>query len=272
MMEVVETCCKNQELIIMKYDKNDEDLFLYGYIKQYNAKEIIMKCVNERGQYDGYAAILMVSDIWRVNYGGKKTERIRLLYESQKYAGRDIQYKNSRLLYDMLEFAKARELIITVFTMDTEIEGYVKKYDEKTIHIKKIDEFGLEEGCSVTDLDKILYLFADTREGRNRDMLYRETYNHKASNSSKHKGMAKRSEKSNVNELMHMINYCCSHNLVTSIFDYDSDQSEDGNWTGSIDDFNNKEIMFRQCKSEICCLKKKENNTVDIFIEICKKE
>lgn len=153
MMEVVETCCKNQELIIMKYDKIDEDLFLYGYIKQYNAKEIIMKCVNERGQYDGYAAILVVSDIWRVNYGGKTTERIRLLHEGQKYAGRDMQYKNLRLLYDMLEFAKARELIITVFTMDTEIEGYVKKYDEKTIHIKKIDEFGSEEGCSVTDLN-----------------------------------------------------------------------------------------------------------------------
>ena len=67
MMEIVKACCENQEMVIVKYDENDEDLFLCGYRKHYNEEEVIMKCVNERGQYDGYA-MLMSSRIWRMNY------------------------------------------------------------------------------------------------------------------------------------------------------------------------------------------------------------
>ena len=48
MMEIVKACCENQEMVIVKYDENDEDLFLCGYIKHYNEEEVIMKCVNER--------------------------------------------------------------------------------------------------------------------------------------------------------------------------------------------------------------------------------
>ena len=28
MMEIVKACCENQEMVIVKYDENDEDLFL----------------------------------------------------------------------------------------------------------------------------------------------------------------------------------------------------------------------------------------------------
>lgn len=237
MMEIVKACCENQEMVIVKYDENNEDLFLCGYIKQYNEKEIIMKCVNERGQYDGYA-ILMASRIWRMNYEGKKIERIHSLFERQKYTGGDIEYKGAKLIYDMLEFAEIEKLIVTVITIDTEIEGYVKKYDDKTILIKKIDEFGLEQGCSVTNIDKILYLFADTREGRNRGVLCRERNGHNLLNAREHK-------RNNAKGLMDIIDYCCCHNFVTSIYDYDSEQSEDGNWVGIIDGFNKKEILFR---------------------------
>lgn len=237
MMEIVKACCENQEMVIVKYDENDEDLFLCGYIKQYNEEEVIMKCVNERGQYDGYA-MLMSSRIWRMNYKSKKIERIRSLFERQKYTGKDMEYKESRLIYNILEFAETEKLIVTVFTTETEIEGYIKNYDDKTIHIKKIDEFGLEQGCSVTNINKILYLFADTREGRNRDVLCRGENGHNLLNAREYK-------RNNAKGLMDIINYCCCHNLVTSIYDYDSEQSVDGNWVGIIDGFNKKEILFR---------------------------
>lgn len=243
MTEIIKTCCEKQELIVIKYDVNDEDSYLHGYIKQYNDNEIAVKCINERGQYDGYA-LLPISGIWRLNYGGKKIERICSLYERKKEADRDMTFKGPGLLCDMLEHAKANKIVVTLFTIDTEIEGYVNEYDDKTVHIEKIDEFGSQEGFCVTGMDKILYLFADTREGRNRDVLCRESYRHKIEDG-KCKSIVKMPMRNNPDGLVDVLHYCYSCRFIISIFDYDSEQSEDGNWVGYLADYNKKEILFR---------------------------
>ena len=248
MTEIVKTCCETQEMVVIKYDEENEDLFLYGYIKRYDDKALIVECINERGQYDGYA-VLPISAIWRLSYGGKKLERIRLLDEDTGHVSMDMEYKSDRLSHDMLEFAKANGLIVTLFTEDTEIEGYVKEYDDHNVQIIKIDEFGAEEGYTATSLDKVLYLFTDTKEGRIRNILHKEAYKQGLWDNKKHKSTVKQCEHnnkhSNENILLNTVEHCYQNNLVASIFDVDSEQSEDGNWVGIIDSYSKKEIVFR---------------------------
>ncbi|MNL56261.1 hypothetical protein D3C87_1797400 [compost metagenome] len=89
------------------------------------------------------------------------------MYERKKQTHKLVDLIKNNTLISMLEFIKNNNYILTIQLFESgenDIQGFVSKIGEKDLLIKKIDEYGKEDGIAIVIIDNITSIVCDSEE------------------------------------------------------------------------------------------------------------
>lgn len=155
--------CFNQNKVVSLYcDRENIEKHLTGYICSYNEDEILISHITPSGYYDGFI-LKHIKDIFRIDYDGEYERKIEKLYNLKEQSHYKISIYSESILYPILEYAKENSHIVCLELQNNNISGFVNEISD-FIHLKVIDDYGLENGISVIDIDEVITISVDTED------------------------------------------------------------------------------------------------------------
>ena len=169
MRELLYKIKEMDKLISVFFDKNHPDTFLTGYVNGIDDEFVIINHITPQGFYDGYICI-RIDDIICVEYDGKYEDKICSLYQAKNsnkhiYHSEEVPVKES-----LIKWAHSNKILVSVGVFDTSILGIVTQMGALW-EIRRIDEYGEEEGISVIYEDDIEWLAVDSEEEQSARLL-----------------------------------------------------------------------------------------------------
>ena len=161
MLDILKNCAKKGKVVSLYFNKEDNQVHSTGYVHRYNENEIIIAHINPRGEYDGFI-LNRIDDIYRIEFDGDYERKIRRLYKLKKQKHNTINCAKESLLFDLLDFAKDNEYLISLEFNNDSVTGTIDFYDENYICLNVIDAYGKQNGTSVAAIDQIVTISCDT--------------------------------------------------------------------------------------------------------------
>ena len=162
-IEILKKSKGNNEIVSLFTELNEPDNFWAGFVGRISDEFIMLNGVCSRGRYEWFR-INKISDIYKIEFGGKYQEKLEKLYLLQNQNHKPVTKLSEDLISDLLIFAKENKLIATIQIRDSgydDIIGYIEDLTDETVKIKLLDEFGDEDGFSVFNKNDITLLACD---------------------------------------------------------------------------------------------------------------
>lgn len=175
MIRSVKYCYKNKKVATFYCDDNGTQKLLVGVVEQYNDSEILIAHISPHGYYDGLI-LRHIEDVRRIDYDGEYEKKIKKLYQLRKQQHKQMQSFNAddEILYSLLDFAKQNDCIVSLEFADNSISGFVNGYSNDVIYLEVINEYGVENGISIINVDEILYVVVDSDHEQDLKLLVEE--------------------------------------------------------------------------------------------------
>ena len=173
MLECLEKCYIEQEIVSLYCDPNNKEAHLTGRIYAYNDREIIVEHISPDGYYDGFI-LIQFDKLYRIDFGGKYEKRIKKLYHYRNQKHPHFEVIES-LYCSLVAFAKKNDLVISIELDNVICSGVVIKYDLDLIWLRLVDDDGVSNGETVIRIDEIDSFAVDTDTEQNIRILQFES-------------------------------------------------------------------------------------------------
>ncbi len=161
MLKILFDLCKTQKMASIYTDVQNTNKFHYGTISYVNTDEIVISLISPNGNFDGF--ILIPTDlVYRIEFGGQYDEKMQKLITQSDC--KKIFLEQNDLKTSLLKNALKTHNVISIELMDSgyyDVIGFVEMLDENLCKFRCIDEYGIEDGetiFEINDITKIRYL------------------------------------------------------------------------------------------------------------------
>ena len=172
-LDVIRKCFEDGNVASFFCNPDYTDLHLTGYVAKYSADEVLIAHISVHGYYDGFI-LKPVKDIYRIDYAGNYETKIARLYKQRKQGHPNLGgIGDGEIMPSLFSYAKDNSLIICLEFQDNLLRGFVNNYNDNTICINIIDDYGCDDGISVINLEDILTVSVDTDDEQAALLLYK---------------------------------------------------------------------------------------------------
>jgi len=162
MTEIIEKV-EREEIISLYDDRDEPSAFYCGKVLSMNETHVLLEHFDKMGRYSGYI-LLKNENIFRVNRGGQyEVARSDLAKAFPKK--HDLTVTPSALLYDLISYAKEKELVLLIELCESasdDTQGVVAEFSDKSITLDCVDDYGVSDGVCTVFLEDITVLKCDT--------------------------------------------------------------------------------------------------------------
>ena len=147
-------------------DENDPETFVIGQLIQIDDKWFLLRSISPSGKWDGFMLCLL-SDIVSVQQDGDYLEKMTLLLTLRDSTPPDIPYINQTALINLFTYAKEADSLIAFelyMSGKRDVIGNIQLWNDNTVHIAQIDEFGKADGETLVLMDAITRAFVSDDE------------------------------------------------------------------------------------------------------------
>lgn len=170
--KILEKIIKNNSVVSIFTDLIERSKCTVGYVCLYNDEEVLIKLLDENGEYDGYGW-RKIEYIYRLDIDGLYENKLKMLYELKKQSNNDMceNIDVDNILQQILYFAKKNDRIIEIsIDVNNEQElivGLIDSIiDNETITINRVNTDGKPDGIIVINISDIVSLNCDTKDSR----------------------------------------------------------------------------------------------------------
>jgi hypothetical protein len=155
---------EEKKIVSIYYDRQDTSKYTVGYIVSLSEDDIILNLIGQDGLNDGYM-FLKIVDIFQIDTSGLYEAKIAKLVELNKTKLENVNFGIDNLLMEFFKYAMDNRLIITFQLCDsgeTDITGFILEIADNVVKIKKVDNYGNDDGESVILLEDITLLICNS--------------------------------------------------------------------------------------------------------------
>lgn len=173
MKNLLKNCLNNHKVVSLYFDREDNGTHLTGFINSFNTRDIVVAHITPRGEYDGFI-LKRMNSLYRAECDGAYEKKIGQLYEIKRSSHLYFKAENENLFSYMLNFAKDRELIVTLELLNDSITGFVGDFDSENVNIHCINEYGCQDGNATVKAEEITAVYCDTDNENDLKLLNNE--------------------------------------------------------------------------------------------------
>lgn len=163
-----------EKRIVSIYTSDDWSSYSVGYVTRIDSTHICLESITGSGESIGFE-IRSLEEITKVETSGKYEQKIEILANHQGEIIHPVTLPapNRGIIHEILELAMQRKCVITIWTegSDESISGYVSSFENDTITIQVVDEYGGNDGVSVIPQEGISSIDFCTKEEQLREFL-----------------------------------------------------------------------------------------------------
>ncbi len=167
---------KNKKMISIYDNSYYPNNFLVAYILCTDDKSYIAYELSPNGEFDCYTYRLF-DNIIKIEKNTKYLNCIKRLAQYHKIdVNEDIFSQNKSNIFKFLDYIIKNQRICSVSTTNSDtydVVGFVEKYNDNTVKILLIDEFGVEDGIVEIKLDAISLLKCCSHDEIKLEILYK---------------------------------------------------------------------------------------------------
>ena len=169
-----------KDVLVTLYSEDVENEQVFGFIVCCDEEELILACVTNQGENDGFLWIKTES-IFRVDYESSYEKKLETLYrlKAQEHEAIPSFNESQDFRNDLLLWAQKEKKIAEFFIKDadTSIIGYIEDPDACRIKCVDVVELKPEQGYTYIDLDKVDNIWVDEERARNAELVLRQKAN-----------------------------------------------------------------------------------------------
>lgn len=158
------------KLISVYSDSSEPDCFDLGFVLAVDDDFVLLNDVNRFGEETGFI-LCNSDDVFMVCYDVPYAEKLKKLFVLKNQQRRKINIVNGDLLVSLLAYANKNDRLVKV-NDDDDCIGYVKDYQNQTLELQMIGNYGEDLGVSYLDFDNINILETDTEFLKDLMLLY----------------------------------------------------------------------------------------------------
>lgn len=173
----LEKAQKNKIVVSIHTEKENWSRCSVGYVDVITDHYVRLQSLSEYGENNGFE-IRALSEIFKVEWGGKYEEKIKKLSEGKGDILSEVlmdKPSSEDLIKDTLKQAYNKTVIVVIFGNDTQdsLVGYITEIKGNLVEIKLINEFGELDGFAAINIDEILHIDFNTKSEQIRHFLYK---------------------------------------------------------------------------------------------------
>lgn len=158
MKNVLELYSNRNELVSICADKEDQDTFSVGYIKDLSNELFVIDSYDSDGCRDGIK-VRKISDVIVIESGGSYEKKIQNSIESvdDLNTGKVLFIPSIENFHALLRGLSAKKILVEIYYGLPEYKyvGIISEIDAHLVRIEKKDEFGENDGVGYLLIDKI---------------------------------------------------------------------------------------------------------------------
>lgn len=132
-----------------------------GRVLGWNDDEVLIAHITASGYYDGYV-LRPIQGLFNITFGGKYEQKIEKLYLKRAQKHR-FEGSNEGTLWDsILQYAQQEKLVVTAESGSESVTGYIAEWDNVTLKLQVLDQFGGNDGYGIVFRDQMDLLAVDT--------------------------------------------------------------------------------------------------------------
>ena len=161
-MEKIISSLEINKIISIYDNKEDTSGFYCGKLCGSNNKYTMLLHYSKLGLYGGYI-LLKTDNIYRIEYDGQYERRVENL-SSITTSQHNILVNPDDLMGTILNHAKKENLVILVELSNSDfddVKGFVLSYDNETITVKCVNNYGYDDGISIFFIKDISVIKCD---------------------------------------------------------------------------------------------------------------
>lgn len=132
-----------------------------GKVLGWNDEMILLAHISAGGYYDGYVLRPLLG-LSHITYGGQYENKIQKLYLEKAQSHEFLLEPNASLLSAILEYARKKELIVTVEIGDSSVTGFVEGWTDTELNLRAVNSVGEADGFALILLEEMDLLAVDT--------------------------------------------------------------------------------------------------------------
>lgn len=175
---IIENLINTKQVVSVFTDINDRAKCSVGFIERYDNLAILIKHLDSHGESDGYAW-RKKENIYRIDINGIYEKKLEKLYNLKNEKHNEIiqQVADNDILVDIINNSiinnKILEISLDEYNEQELIIGIAKKINNNEyLVIDKINDIGEINGITVVNLDDIVNLNFDSKDGRDIMLLH----------------------------------------------------------------------------------------------------
>lgn len=165
---------QNGHVVSVFCDDERPDTHLSGFIRAFDEEQILINHISPDGYYDGYILIHM-ADVHRIDSSGKYELKIERLYQCRHQSHTEFPI-NDNLYISLLQFCQREGRILSAEVADTTLSGFLLDFDEETVHMQLVSEYGEGNGETIVRSEEIVSFAVDTMTEQNMLLLYEQNH------------------------------------------------------------------------------------------------
>jgi hypothetical protein len=166
---------KNKKLIGIYTDNINPDSFSVGYILHIDELSYILYEVSPYGKFDGYSCNL-IEDIIKLEEDSIYLNNIKKLISYYNIEVNDILIDESKpIIFGFLDFIKSTKKICSILSYNSDvfdIVGFVKKTNQNSVEISRVNENSCKDGLVEINLDNIERIVCNSNAEVKLEILY----------------------------------------------------------------------------------------------------
>ncbi|MBS7530232.1 hypothetical protein IC619_006965 [Hazenella sp. IB182353] len=175
--EILYYALENDEVVTLYTNPDDPSGAVAGYIHAFTDEHVLMRHITREGREDGYV-VRRVEDIFHLGILGEYENGLDCLYRMQEqehiYFFQVLKDNKPDLLRNVLLQAKLKGWILRMGLEDEErgdVIGQIQQSDGEHVTVRRIDEWGHEDGYTIIFVGDLVKLNIHGEEERSRETL-----------------------------------------------------------------------------------------------------
>ncbi len=147
-------------------DEGDPETFVVGSLVYQNEKWFLLKMISPQGRWDGLA-LFPQTDLQAVEEDTDYILKLKALLKYRKTPAPTVPPIGENPLVSLLDYAQKEQKVIQIELCASgacDVLGIVSQFDEATLCVRQIDEFGRYDGKAYLAMDAITRFFVDSDE------------------------------------------------------------------------------------------------------------
>lgn len=168
-LETLKKAKEHNEIVSIHVDPLNQADCDIGYVDEISDSWVRIRAISREGYNGGYF-ISSLEKIFRIGIHDSYVKKIEFIKNNIMDVFKAVEFllpiEENNIIYTTLKEAQQKELIVTLWTEDDgdSVIGYVDDFNEDTVKILVIDDFGEEDGFIVIALSEVVNIACNDRK------------------------------------------------------------------------------------------------------------